>query len=156
MDDSRRKFCQATGVALVGSMVPLQIGCGGTMQMGESPIVNTGLTAAMVMVSDAEIVQVPDHNIYVCHDGMGFYAMSANCTHARCIIQFTNPNDGEDPPDPLGFRCNCHNSQFDFNGNVVSPPAPSPLPHFKMTVDGSGMFVVDTSKVVDASTRLPG
>ena len=61
-----------------------------------------------------------------------------------------------DPPDPLGFRCNCHNSQFDFNGTVVSPPAPMPLPHFKLSVDGTGVFIVDTSQVVDPSTRLPG
>lgn len=152
MDDSRRKFCQAAGVALAGSMLPLQVGCLGTPVAPDNPLIDTMLKPGDVALDDAEQVMAPDEFIYLCHDANGFYAMSAYCTHAHCVIAFTCPMDGN--MDPLGFLCSCHNSQYDFNGTVVTPPAPKSLPHYKVTLKADGTFQVDVSQVVDPSTRL--
>jgi nitrite reductase/ring-hydroxylating ferredoxin subunit len=84
--------------------------------------------------------------VFVCHDALGLYAMTSSCTHEGCDIAFTTANSE--------FDCPCHHSVFDFNGVVKAPPATMPLPHFAVSLDGSGNVIVDTTTPVPASTRL--
>ena len=46
-----------------------------------------------------------------------FVAFDATCTHQGCPITYTGP----------GFRCPCHGSTFDQNGQVTGGPASTPL-----------------------------
>ena len=145
MDDHRRRFCQLAGVAIAGTWVSSVLpGCGAN---GSSlMIVDTMMKTTDFAVGDAVLIQVPGFNAYVCHDVGGLYAMSANCTHARCIIQFNDP--------ATGFQCNCHNSTFDYNGQNQTPPAPSPLQHYAVTVTMGEVFV-DPNTPVPPETRTP-
>ena len=81
-------------------------------------------------------------------DSRGAYAMTLTCTHAGCDIGTMGDVS------PSGLLCGCHGSRFDANGNVVSGPAPAPLDHFAVTVDGSGNLTIHGGQVVDAGTRL--
>jgi Rieske Fe-S protein len=81
--------------------------------------------------------------------------MDANCTHARCVLVFDPADPTNMIPDP-GFHCSCHGSTFDFNGQMPTPPAPSPLAHFKLTVEPDGTLVVDAGTEVPADTRVAG
>jgi Rieske Fe-S protein len=84
--------------------------------------------------------------VFVCRDGSGLYAMTSACTHEGCDVGFNSST--------LQFDCPCHQSVFDFNGNVVHDPAPAPLPHLALGFDGGGNLVVDVMQVVPAGTRL--
>ncbi|MEV1170940.1 Rieske 2Fe-2S domain-containing protein [Nonomuraea sp. NPDC049784] len=46
-----------------------------------------------------------------------FLAFNATCTHQGCPISYVGP----------GFRCPCHGSTFDANGQVTGGPARAPL-----------------------------
>ena len=49
-----------------------------------------------------------------------FIALSAICTHLRCILEFDAGN--------RIFICPCHEGQFDLNGNVLAGLPTVPLP----------------------------
>ena len=81
---------------------------------------------------------------YVCRDANGLYAMSSLCTHAGCKVTHQSSL----------FYCPCHGAAFDLNGQNPTSPASSPLEHYEMCVDGAGNVQINTSKTVDASTRV--
>lgn len=86
--------------------------------------------------------------MFVCRDAAGLYAMTASCTHEGCNVTFA--------PATRQFDCPCHQSVFDFNGKVLALPAPFPLPHFAVSLDGNGNVLVDVTTVVPPTTRLSG
>lgn len=53
-----------------------------------------------------------------------FVAFDAACTHQGCPVAFTG----------AGFRCPCHGSTFDQNGQVTAGPASTPLLTIPVTV----------------------
>lgn len=57
-------------------------------------------------------------------------ALSMLCTHLCC--QLTYESSGNQ------LSCECHNSLFDENGNVINGPAVLPLPTVQITTDGNG------------------
>jgi len=71
-------------------------------------------------------------------------AFSTICQHLGCIVGFvpagSSPicNSGYTASGPVGYCC-CHGSIYDFvNGaNVLSPPAPRPLPQVTLEFDSS-------------------
>ncbi len=55
-------------------------------------------------------------------------AFSSVCTHQGCAVK----------PDGAELHCPCHNSVYDAaTGEVVSGPAPEPLPSVPVTVNGN-------------------
>lgn len=52
-----------------------------------------------------------------------FLALSASCTHLRCVLEF-------DAADRV-FICPCHDGQFDLNGNVLAGLPTVPLPSYR-------------------------
>ena len=57
------------------------------------------------------------------------------CTHQQCNVAF---NAGAERLD-----CPCHGSRYDLGGKVVRGPAARPLKHFKATIHGDSVFLVD-------------
>lgn len=51
-----------------------------------------------------------------------FHAFSAVCTHLACIVEYDRAR--------RQIACNCHNGQFDLQGQVVGGPPPRPLARF--------------------------
>jgi Rieske Fe-S protein len=149
MDVKRRRFCQAGGgLILASAILPSAGGCGaGSMDGGTSFYAGT-----TDQVPVGQVLPVPvmgSMQINICHDANGFYALAGNCTHAACVLLFA------DPSNPTGFACPCHQSSFDFNGQNPTGPAMAtgPLKHFKLTLDGTKMYV-DISMTVDPSVRV--
>jgi cytochrome b6-f complex iron-sulfur subunit len=154
---TRRRFCVVTGAALVGSA------CGGggagplppDLAMPEDlsgpaadlsqPLcpgkLNAGPASAL-LVGHARFFSCA--RVYVLRDAVGIFAMTAICTHMHCVVNFAGQ----------GFQCPCHNSTYDFNGEVTNPPAPLPLQHFACALDASDNVIVDPAMAVAASTRL--
>lgn len=141
---ARREFCTQAGrgaaVAafggVLGSILQACGGSGGTTgpsSFSRLPIINATVAAGSVAltidaasplaaVGSAALIQTPSGDLLVAHTAQdSFTALSANCTHASCIVTgYANQT----------FVCPCHGSQFSTTGRVVSGPAPSSLAQF--------------------------
>jgi Rieske Fe-S protein len=158
MDKDRRKLCQAACAALCAVPIPL-IGC------NNNPNIWTivGFKAGDVQIDSVELAQVidpndpnrPGYNFYFCRDAGGLYVLDGTCSHMHCVLAFDPANPGNMQPLP-GFHCNCHGSTFDYNGQLLTPPAPAAMTHYQLTVERDGTLVVDTSVIVDPATRTAG
>jgi cytochrome b6-f complex iron-sulfur subunit len=60
-------------------------------------------------------------------------ALSATCTHLRCILQWDKESGR--------LVCPCHAGAFDLNGNVVAGPPPRPLQSLKVDTRGGIVYV---------------
>ncbi len=83
------------------------------------------------------------HNVMVSRDEKGLHVMSLVCTHLGCVVQQAES----------GFRCPCHGSMFESNGNVVSGPAPKALPWLEISRAEDGALVVDLKKTITPGNK---
>ncbi len=86
-------------------------------RVGEGRMIRHGITPFYVVRLDAARV----------------IALSAVCTHVRCILGYDS-----------GRRilvCPCHDGRFDLSGNVLSGPPPRPLPSYAVSVRAGEIFV---------------
>ena len=85
--------------------------------VGEGRLVRHGVTPFYVVRLDATRV----------------LALSAVCTHVRCILGYE--------PARKTLVCPCHDGRFDLSGNVLSGPPPRPLPSYPVLVRAGEIFV---------------
>ena len=68
-------------------------------------------------------------------------AFAATCTHLDCIVEFQ--------PQKKRIWCNCHNGEYNLNGQVVGGPPPKPLRKYEVHVleagAGAGTIVISRS-----------
>lgn len=87
-----------------------------------------------VPVKGGKKVAFANKPVYVIHPIPDDYrAYSAICTHLGCIISWDQNRQQ--------FLCPCHVAIFDINGNVVSGPAPRPLPKYKVQVREDKVYI---------------
>jgi len=60
-------------------------------------------------------------------------ALSAVCTHVRCIVNYDRER--------RAIVCPCHDGHFDLRGEVVSGPPPRPLPSYEVSVRAGDVYV---------------
>ncbi len=85
-------------------------------------------------IGEAKLVRHGVTPFYVIRlDGGRVVALSAVCTHVRCILNFDRTR--------RGLVCPCHDGRFDLAGNVVSGPPPRPLPAYEVSVRAGEVFV---------------
>jgi cytochrome b6-f complex iron-sulfur subunit len=87
------------------------------MRVGEARMVRHGVTPFFVIRLDQTRV----------------VAMSAVCTHVRCILGYDR--------DKKVIVCPCHDGRFDLAGNVLSGPPQRPLPAYSVSVRAGEIFV---------------
>jgi len=58
-------------------------------------------------------------------------ALSKRCTHLGCIVELK----GEE------LVCPCHNAHFTLAGEVISGPAPRPLPKYEVKIQGNKIML---------------
>ena len=82
-----------------------------------------------------------DHRVWVVKTDHTLYAFWARCTHLGCT-----PNwfDAE-----KRFKCPCHGSNFNIEGDVIAGPAPKPLFRCAVTLLPTGEILVDKSVLED-------
>lgn len=86
-------------------------------KIGEGRLVRHGVSPFYVVRLDAERV----------------VALSAVCTHVRCILDFDRER--------RVIVCPCHDGRFDLAGNVLSGPPPRPLPTYTVSVRAGEVYV---------------
>jgi len=87
-----------------------------------------------------------DQQVYVVRTEMGFYAVSAICTHLGCITQWK--------PELGLIACPCHGSKFTTDGTKIEGPAPRPLPHFAISLTVDGELQVDKLEIINPTQVL--
>jgi len=70
----------------------------------------------------------------------GIMPLYQRCVHLGCRVPFCGSSKW--------FECPCHGSKYNEAGEYQLGPAPRGMDRFKITVDGSGNVLVDTSEVV--------
>ena len=88
-------------------------------------------------IAQGTLLVLPEQRVYVVHDAVGFFALSATCTHLGCMTRYEKENNR--------IFCPCHGSQFSVDGAVTGGPAPRPLPRLDLALE-SGALVVDVAK----------
>ena len=84
-------------------------------------------------VGSAVKVDFNGEPVLVMHVAGGFFAVSAVCTHLGCIVEWS--------AEKQQVVCPCHNATFDYRGNIVSGPPPTPLKSFLVEVQGDTIMV---------------
>jgi Rieske Fe-S protein len=81
----------------------------------------------------AKPVVFQNKNVMVMHVKAGFFAVDMKCTHLGCMVEWLE--------DKGVLFCPCHAGYFDYKGNVISGPPPSPLPSFRVEIAGDKIYV---------------
>lgn len=87
---------------------------------------------------------VEDINVYIYRDHEVIKAVSAICTHLGCTVQTSSE----------GFECPCHGSCYTARGEVISGPAPSDLPWYRVEKSPDGTISVDLDSTADADDKF--
>lgn len=96
-------------------------------------IVRVGLLEEL-KIGEARLVRHGVSPIYVIRlDATRVVALSAVCTHVRCILGFDRER--------RVLTCPCHDGRFDLAGQVLSGPPPRPLPSYSVSVRAGEVFV---------------
>ncbi len=77
--------------------------------------------------------------VWIVRKADGFYCFWARCTHLGCT-----PNwfDAENR-----FKCPCHGSNFNKDGDVISGPAPNPLWRCAIKQADDGQLLIDKARL---------
>ncbi len=89
--------------------------------------------AAAMSPGDSRTLRVGSEAVIVIRGRSGFSAFSAVCTHLGCLVKWKRGDKK--------FHCPCHAAVFDGKGQVVSGPAPAPLPKYNVKEIGDKVFV---------------
>jgi len=87
------------------------------LRIGDARLVRHGTTPFFVVRPDAERV----------------IALSAVCTHVRCILGYDRER--------RSLVCPCHDGRFDLSGNVLAGPPPRPLRTYEVAVRAGDVYV---------------
>ncbi len=81
-----------------------------------------------------KIIRFGNKPVLVVYSADGnLHALSAECTHLGCTVQFRKDLDL--------IWCACHNGKYDLNGRNISGPPPRPLTPFKVIVKAGEIFI---------------
>ena len=81
----------------------------------------------------AKPVVFQNKNVMVIHVKEGFFAVDMKCTHLGCMVEWEEEKGV--------LFCPCHAAYFDYKGKVISGPAPSPLPLYKVEIAEDKIYV---------------
>jgi cytochrome b6-f complex iron-sulfur subunit len=84
-------------------------------------------------VGKAKPVVYQDKNVMVMHVKAGLLAVDMRCTHLGCMVEWEESSQI--------LKCPCHAAFFDYQGKVISGPAPKPLPLYKVEVANDIIYV---------------
>ena len=131
---SRSDFLKMTTTGLLGAAGLL--GLGGLLRFldyqAEPPrktVIDVGAASQYPPGSRTTLPQIP---ALLISGTDGFTALSLVCTHLGCTVE----------PAENGFRCPCHGSRYDAQGNVQKGPARQALKRLKVEVSAQGRVLV--------------
>jgi cytochrome b6-f complex iron-sulfur subunit len=95
------------------------------------------LSAGMVddfPIGEVRLIRHGDNPVFVGRlDAETFTALSAICTHLRCVLEYDR--------DSKSILCPCHDGRFDLAGTVLAGPPPRPLRSYRVNVRAGEVIV---------------
>jgi cytochrome b6-f complex iron-sulfur subunit len=144
---SRRRFLVAAWRGFVVSAIVLVIDQ--TLRFlsfepsgDESPVIPLGPPGDYARGS---LAYVEVARAYVGRDEQGYYALDAVCPHLGCLVEMGKKG---------GYKCPCHGSRFDAEGQPKTGPATASLGYLYLWLEQDGQLMVDRDTAVEASNRL--
>jgi cytochrome b6-f complex iron-sulfur subunit len=96
-------------------------------------LVNAGKLSTLP-IGEARLVRHSDQPLFVVRLGEAqVLAVSAICTHMRCVLQWKRESST--------IACPCHDGAFDKTGNVLSGPPKKPLQQFRAEIRADEIIV---------------
>ncbi len=143
----RRSFCATLGLLAMTATLPGTAQAPGAPERPPDP---HPLKLTEATREDMSPGKVLDYRrlgaFYLMADERGIYALSAICQHLGCLVLSEGAS---------GFGCPCHDSAYDFQGEVTQGPAKRHLNHHAVReTDPKGLLLVDISSTVPPETRL--
>jgi Rieske Fe-S protein len=89
---------------------------------------------------------IAEKRIFVVRRGDSYKVVSAVCSHMGCTPRWVE--------EKIQWECPCHGSIFDEKGNVVTGPAPTPLPWYAAVIATDGRLFVDERRIVPYTASL--
>ena len=129
----------ALGIAGLGSAVVLYQYFSPNVLFEPSPVFRAG-NPDLFPANSVTFLQ--DQQVYIVRTAGGFFAVSAVCTHLGCVTQWK--------PEANQIACPCHGSKFEPDGKKIEGPAPTPLPHYSISLTADGELLIDKSRKVNA------
>jgi len=87
-----------------------------------------------------ELIPFRKEKAFILRTEGGFLAISAICTHLRCIVNWNEVQKK--------FECPCHGAKFNQNGEVLEGPPPRPLDLYKLQIH-AGNVVIDRATPIE-------
>ena len=147
---SRRDVLKTAWAAL-GGLVALETG-GFTLaylqpRLAEGEFGGLILAGAVDDFPPGSVTHIANARAYLARlaDG-GFLAIYQRCTHLGCSVPWDQAANA--------FICPCHSSEFNANGELLSPPAPRPLDLFALVIE-DGQVKIDTSAPISRQAFDP-
>ncbi|MFQ5862650.1 MAG: ubiquinol-cytochrome c reductase iron-sulfur subunit [Candidatus Brocadiales bacterium] len=78
-----------------------------------------------------------EQRVWLVRTAQGMYAFLAICRHLGCTPRWV--------PEERLFKCPCHGSNYNLEGDVVGGPAPRPLWRLGVSFATDGQIIVDKS-----------
>lgn len=88
-----------------------------------------------VLASEGRVF-LPQQKVFVEVSRGRVRCMTAICTHLGCTVNAVE----------TGYKCPCHGSTYDLDGNNTGGPAPLPLVYFHIYKGAAGELLVDKSR----------
>ena len=89
-----------------------------------------------------------EHRVWIVRSQEGIYALYGKCTHLGCT-----PNWFESE---RRFKCPCHGSNFNVEGDVIAGPAPKPLFRAQISLSEDGQILIDKGRLENSSAKREG
>jgi nitrite reductase/ring-hydroxylating ferredoxin subunit len=135
---NRRDFVAAAAVAGVCGVCGLTASSAlaqATTQPSSTPLLDVG-PASDYTADGPTMTWADDHHVIVVRQSGKIFAMTSKCTHHGCVVTDTGSQ----------FNCPCHNSDFQYDGELIDGPAKRALPRYGISVDTDGHIQVDVHK----------
>lgn len=108
----------------------------GVERVGNSYRIDLARVPALQQANGFLIIGAAPAAIVVNLGNNSFRAFTAVCTHANCLVSTFGNNR---------ITCNCHGSQFDTTGRVITGPATQALRAFAVNLDSATQLLTVTT-----------
>jgi cytochrome b6-f complex iron-sulfur subunit len=131
---------QASDFPAASTLTEFQLGTKGVFyeQAAKAYIIHMAADTHFLLQGAILEAELQYESFFKASDGSYWLALYQKCVHLGCTVPFRN--------DCNSFKCPCHGSHYNVDGEYLDGPAPRSLDRFAMSINGTNV-VVDTGSI---------